>query len=129
MNISKIASKAIENAKKLPTKATEYVQKHPKLSSAIDKFEPNGGDNTFFGLATIMGLFVLVPRIKTALTRNPDNKEETKDEIAEILFRDIQTILIMLFGLKSLNCVIANLSTKLSGIPVVNKPYEKLFGK
>ncbi|MBQ7287533.1 MAG: hypothetical protein IJW73_07225 [Candidatus Gastranaerophilales bacterium] len=129
MNIPKIASSAANKVKKISTKATEYVQKHPKLSKAIDKFEPNGGDNTFFGLATIMLAFVLAPRIKTALTRNPDNKEETKDEIQEILFRDIQTILIMLFGLKSLNSVVANLSTKISGIPVVDVPYKKLFDK
>lgn len=129
MNIPKIATDAFNGAKKMAINATQYVQKHPKLSNAIDKFEPNGGDNTFFGLATIMTAFVLLPRIKTALTRNPDNKEATKDEIQEILFRDIQTILIMLFGLKSLNSVVANLSTKLSGIPVVDVPYQKLFGE
>lgn len=129
MNIPKIGANVGKTIKEISTKATEYVQKHPKLSSAIDKFEPNGGDNTFFGLATIMLGFVLLPRIKTALTRNPDNKEETKDEIQEILFRDIQTILIMLFGLKSLNSVVANLSTKISGIPVVDVPYKKLFDK
>lgn len=127
MDISKITQKVSNGINKAALKTSETVQKAPKLSKFIDKFEPNGGDNNFFGLATIMLAFVLIPRIKSALGRNPDNKEATKDEIQEILFRDVQTILIMLFGLKSLNSVIANLSTKMTGIPVVDVPYKKLF--
>lgn len=129
MNIPKIGHTIADFAKKQANNATNFVQKHPKVSNVIDKFEPNGGDNSFFGLATIMTAFVLIPRLKTALTRNPDNKEETKDEIQEILFRDIQTILIILLGLKSLNAVVANISTKMSGIPVINNPYKKLFSE
>ena len=129
MNISKITQNISTNINKVASKTSEVVQNHPKLSRFIDNFEPNGGDNNFFGLATIMTAFVLIPRIKSALGRNPDNKEATKDEIQEILFRDVQTILIMLFGLKSLNSVVANLSTKLTGIPMVDVPYKKLFDK
>ena len=58
---------------------------------------------------------------------NPDNKEATKDEIAEILFRDLQTVAIMLFGLKSLNSVISALASKMTGLPMTNKPYQKFF--
>ena len=97
------------------------------VKKAIKKFEPNGGDNTFYGLASIMIGAVLIPRVITAAKRNPDNKEATKDEIAEILFRDVQTILIMLFGLKMLNSGIGNIATKLSGIPMVEEPLERIF--
>lgn len=127
MNIPKITQKISKGINKAAIKTNDAVQKFPKVSKFLTKFEPNGGDNTFYGLATIMGAFVLIPRIKSALGRNPDNKEATKDEIQEILFRDVQTILIMLFGLKSLNSVVANLSTKMTGIPVVDVPYKKLF--
>ncbi|MBQ8635247.1 hypothetical protein IJX73_01740 [bacterium] len=97
------------------------------ISKGIDLFEPTGGDNSFFGLASIMTFAVLFPRIKSALKRNPDNKEATKDEITEILFRDVQTILIMLFGLKTMNSVVSNLGTKITGIPMVDKPFRKMF--
>ena len=129
MNIPKITQNISSGINQAAIKASETVQKMPKLSKFIDNFEQNGGDNNFFGLATIMLAFVLIPRIKSALGRNPDNKEATKDEIQEILFRDVQTILIMLFGLKSLNSVVANLSTKMTGIPMVDVPYKKLFDK
>jgi len=111
-------------------RATEGKSKLSKgFSKAVDLFEPNGGDNTFFALASIMLGAVLIPRIKTAMKRNPDNKEATKDEITEIAFRDVQTILIMLFGLKTMNSIVANLGTKITGIPMVDKPFKNLFGK
>jgi len=97
------------------------------VKKVIKSFEPNGGDNTFFGLASIMVGAVLIPRVITAAKRNPDNKEATKDEITEILFRDVQTILIMLFGLKMLNSGIGNIARKVSGVPMVEEPLEKIF--
>lgn len=130
MNISKITQPISAFAKNAAPKITGALQDDTKLASkAFKLFEPNGADNSFFGLATIMTAFVLIPRIKSALKRNPDNKEATKDEIKEILFRDVQTILIMLFGLKSLNSLIGNISTKITGVPIVNKPYKKVFDK
>lgn len=99
------------------------------FSKGFKLFEPNGADNSFFGLATIMALFVVVPRVKSALKRNPDNKEATMDEIKEILFRDLQTIAIILFGLKSMNALVSNLATKFTGIPMANNPYKKVLGK
>lgn len=138
MNISRITnalSPAIKKVQKVGTKAADAIgnlaQGDSKLSKGISKcvdiFEPNGGDNTFFGLGTIMLTAVLAPRVRTALKRNPDNKEATKDEITEIVFRDLQTIAIMLFGLKSLNSIVGNIGTKISGIPMVDVPYKKLF--
>lgn len=122
----KIGNKA---ANKLGNIATGDSKLSKGLSKCVDAFEPNGGDNTFFGLATIMFAAVLAPRINSALKRNPDNKEATKDEITEIVFRDLQTIAIMLFGLKSLNSIVGNIGTRLSGIPMVDVPYKKLFSE
>lgn len=138
MNTSRITSAltpVIKNAQKIGNKAADKLgdiaQGNSKLSKGlskcIDAFEPNGGDSSFFGLATTMFIAVLAPRIKSALKRNPDNKEATKDEITEIVFRDLQTIAIMLFGLKTLNSIVGNIGTRLSGIPMVDVPYKKLF--
>ena len=140
MNISKITSNYSSKAKEALKPASKYInkaadsigktiEKSKFAQSFMDKFEAKGADNSFFGLVTIMLGFVLIPRIKSALGRNPNDKEKTKDEIAEILFRDIQTIAIMLFGLKSMNTIIGNLSTKMSGIPMVNKVYKPLIDK
>ena len=127
MNIAKMTTAAFrtfgEASNNTKSKAAQNFSKCFKF------LEPNKGDNSFFGLATIMGLFVVIPRIKTALKRNPDNKEATKDEIKEILFRDLQTIAIILFGLKSMNALVSNLATKFTGIPMVNNPYKNVFGK
>ena len=113
--------KGIENVlEKTPDKDT-FAKK------ALGAFEPTGSNNSFVGLASIMLGAVVVPRVITAAKRNPDNKEATKDEIAEILFRDLQTIAIILFALKSMNSVIANYATKKGGIPMVNKAYKPLF--
>ena len=72
MNIAKITTpisqalgKATNNTK------SKFAQ---NFSKGFNFLEPNKGDNSFCGLATIMGLFVVIPRIKTALKRNPDNK-------------------------------------------------------
>lgn len=127
MEISKITNTAVKYGNKLASSVGSGFEKAPKLQKAIKIFEPNGGDNSFFGLAGIMVGAVLIPRVLTAAKRNPDNKEATKDEIKEILFRDVQTILIMLFGLKILNSGIGNIATKMSGVPMVNRPFEKMF--
>ena len=114
MNISKITSNYGAKAKEALQPAAKYVnkaansigsiiEKNKLAQNVMDKFEAKGGDNSFYSLVTIMLGFVLIPRIKSALQRNPDDKEKTMDEIGEILFRDIQTIAIMLFGLKSMN--------------------------
>lgn len=133
MDVSKITTPIQNTLSKPLNKAADsignFIDKHPKVAKFNDLFEANGGDNTFFGLTTIMLLFVLIPRLKAALSRNPDDKEGTKDEVGEILFRDLQTIAIMLLGLKTLNSVIGNASTKMTGISVMEKPCESLFSE
>ena len=138
MNVSKIASQVATKAKKvvqplakpankLADSIGEVVDKSEIAKKVVDAYEPNGGDNQFFGLASIMVFAVLIPRILTALKRNPENKEATKDEIVGIVRRDVTTILTMLFALKSMNTLAGNIATKVSGIPMVNKTYQKLF--
>ena len=129
MNISKITQPIINSLPKAGKAINGDSQLAKGFSKGFKLFEANGADNSFFGLATIMGLFVVVPRVKSALKRNPDNKEATNDEIKEILFRDLQTIAIILFGLKSMNALVSNLATKFTGIPMANNPYKKVFGK
>lgn len=126
MNIAKITTPIFRTLGKATSTKSKFTQ---MFNEGFKYLEPNKGDNSFCGLATIMGLFVVIPRIKTALKRNPDNKEATKDEIKEILFRDLQTIAIILFGLKSMNALVSNLATKFTGIPMVNNPYKNVFGK
>ena len=134
MNVSKITSSLtpIKNTlgkgvNKVADKIGNFVDKSDIAKKAVNIFEPNGGDNSFFGLASIMVFAVLIPRVITALRRNPEDKEATKDEITGILFRDVTTILTMLFALKTMNSVVSNIGTKMTGIPMVNKPFEKLF--
>lgn len=140
MNISKITSQISSGAQKLTrplakpmdnlaTSVGKLVNKSDAAKKIVDAYELNGGDNQFFGLATIMVFAVLIPRILTALKRNPENKEATKDEINGILRRDVTTILTMLFALKSMNTLAGNLATKLTGIPMTSKPYQKLFNE
>ena len=90
-------------------------------------FEPVGANNSFPVLAGLMVFLGVAPRFISAAKRNPDNKEATMDEIKEIAFRDVQTIVILLFLLKGLNAVIASIATKKTGVPMTNKPFEKLF--
>ncbi len=93
----------------------------------IKKFEPTGANNSFLGLVTLMVGMVIAPRVLTAARRNPDNREATMDEIKEILFRDIQTVLIILFSLKAIDSVAGRISSKIKGLPMTTKPYKKLF--
>ena len=127
MNVSKITSSFAPKINKIADKIGGFVDKSDIAKKTVDIFEPNGGDNSFFGLASIMVFAVLIPRVITALRRNPEDKEATKDEITGILFRDVTTILTMLFALKTMNSVVSNIGTKMTGIPMVNRPFEKLF--
>ncbi len=121
--ISKMSSAlggAVENAlEKSPNK--------DKFLKAVKSLEPTGANNPFITMAGLMVGLVIVPRVITAKKRNPNNKEATKDEVKEILFRDVQTVAIILFLLKIMNSLIAAGATKITGIPMINKPYEKLF--
>lgn len=103
------------------------VEKHPNLDKFIKAYEPTGANNAFLGLTTLMVGTVIIPRVLTAKKRNPDNKEATFDEIKEILFRDVQTVLIILFSLKAMNSLVAAKVSKIKGLPLTNKPYEKFF--
>ena len=136
MNISKITSSFApmkntlgKGVNKLADKIGGFVCDNNTAKKVINVFEPNGGDNSFFGLASIMVFAVLIPRVITALRRNPEDKEATKDEITGILFRDVTTIITMLFALKTMNSVVSNIGTKATGIPMVNVPFKKLFNE
>lgn len=96
-------------------------------SRLIKAYEPTGSNNSFLGMATLMISTVIIPRVLTASKRNPDDKEATKDEIKEILFRDVQTVLIILFALKSVNSLVASVASKLNGLPMTSMPHKKLF--
>lgn len=97
----------------------------------VDKFfkniDPTGGNNSFIGLVGLMVGMVIVPRVITAAKRNPENKEATKDEIVEILFRDIQTVGIILFALKMINTLVGRGASKITGLPMTNKPFKPVF--
>ncbi len=143
MDIQKIgqkiaSSQVVKNAAKYANNATtklggvieNVLEKSPKkdiYSKIINTLEPTGANNAFIPMATLMVGTVIVPRVLTAAKRNPDDKEATKDEITEILFRDVQTVLIMLFALKSINSIVAALASKSSGLPMTNKPYLEIF--
>ncbi len=129
MNISKITQPISKAATNLGDKLNGNSKIAKNISKAISYFEPNGGDNSFMGLVTIMSCFVVVPRVLSALKRNPGNKEATRDEVKEILFRDLQTIAIILFGLKSMQAVASSIVTKITKIPMVENPYKNVFGK
>ncbi len=135
MGIEKITSgRFVQNTSKKLTKACTKIGstvsdgKHADtFKKVIKKLEPSGGNNSFFAMAGLMIFTVLIPRVRTAMKRNPDNKEATKDEIMEILFRDCQTIAIVLFALKIMNSIISGKASKLKGLPMTNKPYQKVF--
>ena len=94
---------------------------------ALKYTDPKGFNNTFGVLVGLMTTMVVGPRVLTAAKRNPNDKEATKDEITEILFRDVQTCAIILFALKILNSVIASKVGKIGGLPMTNKPFGKVF--
>ncbi len=108
-------------------KINNALERHPKADKFLKMIEPTGANNAFLGMSSLMVGTVIVPRVLTAKKRNPDNKEATKDEIKEILFRDVQTVLIILFFLKAMNSGIAAITTKKKGLPLTNKPFDKLF--
>lgn len=138
-NIGKISSKIANSSfvTALPKKASNFATSFgakvdslcvkDKFSKAVNALEPTGGDNSWLLMLGLMFTMVVGPRIATAAKRNPDNKEATKDEISEILFRDIQTIAIIMLALKALNALISGAAGKFSGIPMSNKPYEQMF--
>ncbi len=135
LSIDKItSSKAFktmgEKTDKLCEKIGSALEKSPKkdtFAKFIQNIEPTGANNSFISMATLMFATVIVPRVFAAAKRNPDDKEGTKDEIKEILFRDVQTVAIVLFALKSINSLVAGKATKITGIPMTNKPYQTVF--
>lgn len=112
-------------------KAANKVGKAICDSKAADKIIPhidaNGANNTFETLVGLMSLVVILPRVRTAYKRNPNDREATRDEITEILFRDITTCTTILFALKILNSLIAGKVGKLSGLPMTNIDRTKVF--
>lgn len=98
-----------------------------KLVKFIAKNEPTNHDNAFIPMATLMIGTVIVPRVITAAKRNPNDKQATDDEIKEILFRDVQTVAIVLFLLKAVTTMISAIASKAKGLPMTTVPYEKLF--
>lgn len=135
LDINKItSSNAFQSVSKKASgfceKIGDALEKSPKkdtFGKIIQNIEPTGGNNAFIGMAGLMLGTVIAPRVFTAAKRNPDDKEGTKDEIKEILFRDVQTVAIVLFALKSINSLVAGKTSKLTGIPMTNKPYQKVF--
>ena len=123
--------KASELCTSVGRKINNNFEKSPNKDTFLRKFintyEPNEANNSFAGMATLMGATVVIPRVLTAAKRNPNDKEATKDEITEILFRDIQTILIILFALKSMNAAVSNIASKKSGLPMTNRAYKAVF--
>ena len=111
---------------KIGSKFDKLCSKSDTFQKVVNALEPNGGDNSWFLMLGLMAM-VVGPRITTAAKRNPDNKEATKDEIKEILFRDIQTISIIMLSLKAMNALISAAAGKMSGIPMSNKPYIEMF--
>ena len=119
------------------TAVSNYANKaFTKLGSVIDndKFErvmnpldATHSNNSFLGMTGLMTGCVIIPRVITALKRNPEDKEATWDEVKEILLRDVQTVVIILFMLKSVNAIIASIATKKNGLPMTTKPFQKLF--
>ncbi len=93
----------------------------------INKIEPTGVNNSFPVMTALMLVAVILPRVLTALKRNPDDKEATKDEIKEILFRDIQTIVIILLATNAISAVISGKMSNKTGLPLTDKPFEKVF--
>ncbi len=108
----------------------DKFEKSPKkdtFTKVLNKIEPTGANNSFPALLALMIGAVVLPRVTMALKRNPDDKEATMDEIKEILFRDIQTIVIILLAT---NAIAAGVSGKMSnkvGFALTDKPFEKVF--
>lgn len=98
-----------------------------KFERAANPFDATHSNNSFLGMTALMSGCVILPRVITAFKRNPENKEATWDEVKEILLRDLQTVLVILFMLKSINAIVANIATKKTGIPMTTKPMQKLF--
>lgn len=98
-----------------------------KLVKFIAKNEPTNHDNSFIPMATLMVGTVIVPRVFTAAKRNPNDKQATEDEIKEILFRDVQTVVIVLFLLKAVTALVSSIASKAKGLPMTTAPYEKMF--
>ena len=136
MSVEKITS-AIQNSsfvrgvpnslEKAGRQINNFMDKHSVADKFLKVVEPTGANNSFIPMASLMVGTVIVPRVLTAAKRNPDDKEATKDEVTEILFRDVQTVVIMLFLLKTINSLAAAATTKFKGLPMITKPYEKLF--
>ena len=115
MNIQKIINNAASSnfvkttakyantaSEKLGSVVSSALEKSPNkdiFSKIANTLEPTGANNAFIPMALLMVGTVIVPRVLTAAKRNPDDKEATKDEIAEILFRDVQTVVIILFAI------------------------------
>ena len=127
VGLNKIAHTVSNVANKGCQKLGSAISKSNFAQGAFKKIDPTHSNNTFLGLLGLMTLMVIVPRVKTAATRNPDNKEATADEIKEILFRDIQTVGIILFALKIINTLISRGASKLTGVPLTNKPFNNVF--
>ena len=143
MNIQKIINNAASSnfvkttakyantaSEKLGSVVSSALEKSPNkdiFSKIANTLEPTGANNAFIPMALLMVGTVIVPRVLTAAKRNPDDKEATKDEITEILFRDVQTVLIMLFALKSINSLVTGIASKKTGLPLTSKPYLDIF--
>ncbi len=128
--LSKITANTSEITTRLANTATNIgskVNNSKVAQKALQYTDPKGFNNTFGVLVGLMTTMVVAPRVITAAKRNPNDKEATKDEISEILFRDVQTCAIILFALKILNSVIASKVGKMSGLPMTNKPFLKVF--
>jgi len=132
LDVSKISSriansKAVQRIHEVATPAINKLSENPVAKKAIGLYEPTGANNSFFGLLTLMISTVIIPRVLTAKKRNPDNKEATADEVKEILFRDLQTVGIILLGLKVIDTIAGRIGSKVTGLPLTNKPYRNVF--
>ena len=126
-----IAQSAAKKGGVATSKAANYVGSKVSDSKVANKIlgfiDPNGFNNTFGVIMGLMAGVVIIPRVHTAATRNPNDKEATKDEITEILFRDLTTCTIILFALKIINSIFAGGVGKITKLPMTNKPREKVF--
>ncbi len=126
-----IAQAAAKKGAVVASNAANYIGSKVGKSKSANKIlgfiDPNGFNNTFGVIMGLMAGVVIVPRVHTAATRNPNDKEATKDEITEILFRDLTTCTIILFALKIINSIFAGGVGKITKLPMTNKPREKVF--
>ena len=116
------AASGVANA--VGSKINNSKAAHKILDGFIDA---HGFNNRFAVIMGLMAGVVIIPRVHTAATRNPNDKEATKDEITEILFRDLTTCTIILFALKIINSIFAGGVGKITKLPMTNKPREKVF--